>query len=165
MSLERVGWDEYYMKLAVDVAIRATCERKHVGAIIVRNKSILSTGYNGSISGTPHCDEAGHMMEDGHCVRTIHAEANALIQAARHGIRTEGATLYTTASPCWQCFKLISNSGITRVVFGEKYRLEDRVKEAASKTGILLEFLPLNGEVSNGGQEEDSSSIRTKDGG
>ncbi|NIR82527.1 MAG: deaminase, partial [Gammaproteobacteria bacterium] len=76
------------------------CPRKHVGAVIVRDKTILSTGYNGSIRGLPHCDEVGHMMEDGHCVRTIHAEINAIIQAAKNGTRIDGASIYVTASPC-----------------------------------------------------------------
>lgn len=130
------------MRIAVDVATRATCSRKHVGAVIVRDKCILATGYNGSIRGLPHCDEAGHLMEDGHCVRTIHAESNAIVQAARNGVRIEGATVYVTASPCWPCFGLIANAGLSRVVFGEAYRAEDsgprRVVEFASALNIEL---------------------------
>ena len=87
----RASWDEYFLRIATDVATRATCDRKHVGAVIVRDRTILSTGYNGSIGGTPHCDEVGHMMEDGHCVATIHAEVNAVLQAARNGVAIEGA--------------------------------------------------------------------------
>ena len=109
---DRVSWDEYFMNIARVVATRATCDRKHVGAVLVRDKTILSTGYNGSIRGLPHCTEAGHMMEDGHCVATVHAEANAIIQAAKNGVAIEGATIYTTASPCWPCFKLIANAGL-----------------------------------------------------
>src|SRR2546425_9437602 len=85
----RVGWHEYFMNIAKQAATRSTCDRKHVGAVIVRDKTILSTGYNGSIRGMPHCDEAGHDMESGHCVGTIHAEANAIIQAAKNGVRIE----------------------------------------------------------------------------
>ncbi|MFM2152597.1 MAG: cytidine and deoxycytidylate deaminase zinc-binding protein, partial [Pseudomonadota bacterium] len=81
---ERHDWDHYFMEIAQVVATRATCDRKHVGAVLVRDRIILSTGYNGSIRGLPHCDEVGHMMEDHHCVATIHAEANAVIQAARN---------------------------------------------------------------------------------
>ena len=84
--------------------------------------SILATGYNGSIRGLPHCDEEGHLMEDGHCVRTVHAEANAIVQAARNGSRIEGAAIYVTASPCWGCFRLIANAGLVRIHFGEFYR-------------------------------------------
>lgn len=134
---QRSTWDQYFMDIAKQVASRATCDRKHVGAILVRDRTILSTGYNGSIRGLPHCDEVGHMMENGHCVATVHAEANAIIQAAKNGVRMEGATIYTTASPCWPCFKLIANSGCVRIVFGEFYR-DQRIFEFAAKLGIEL---------------------------
>ena len=120
--MSRRSWDHYFMAIARAVATRATCDRKHVGAVIVRDKTILSTGYNGSMRGMPHCDDAGHMMEDGHCVRTLHAEVNAIIQAAKNGTAIDGATVYVTASPCWNCFKAICNAGMTRIVFGEFYR-------------------------------------------
>lgn len=125
------------MRIAKEVASRATCDRKHVGAVVVRDRSILATGYNGSIRGLPHCDDAGHMMEDHHCVRTLHAEANAIIQAARNGARIEGATIYVTASPCWGCFKMIANAGIVRIVYGEFYR-DPRIFEFAEHCGIEL---------------------------
>ena len=125
------------MGIAVQVATRATCDRKHVGAVLVRDRTILSTGYNGSIRGLPHCDEAGHMMENGHCVATVHAEANAIIQAAKNGVAIDGATIYTTASPCWPCFKLIANSGCTRIVFGEFYR-DQRIFDYAKRLGVDL---------------------------
>ena len=141
------------MNLAVQAATRSTCPRKHVGAVIVRDKTILSTGYNGSVRGAPHCDEAGCMMENGHCVRTVHAEANALIQAARHGIRLEGAEIYVTASPCFDCFKLIANAGLTAIYFGEFYR-DERVIQFAEDLGIRLVHLGLNDEE---GQAENGS--------
>ena len=125
------------MRIAQEVATRSTCDRKHVGALIVRDKCILATGYNGSIRGLPHCDDEGHMMEDGHCVRTIHAEANAIIQAARNGVAIAGAELYTTASPCWPCFKLIANAGISRVYYGEFYR-DQKSLAVARDAGIDL---------------------------
>ena len=100
----RASWDEYFMSIAQVVSTRSTCPRKYVGAAIVRNRTILSTGYNGSIRGMPHCSDVGHMMEDGHCVATIHAESNAIIQAARNGVNIDTATTYVTASPCWNCF-------------------------------------------------------------
>jgi dCMP deaminase len=133
----RKPWPEYFMDIAKDVATRATCDRKHVGAVIVRDNRVLSTGYNGSIPGAQHCDDVGHMMEDGHCVRTVHAEANAILQAARYGVATEGATIYTTASPCWPCFQKIVTAGITRIVFGELYR-DNRIHEFAAQAGIEL---------------------------
>jgi len=108
---ERVPWDQYFMNIAQVVASRSTCPRKFVGSVIVRDRTILSTGYNGSIRGMPHCTEVGHMMENDHCVATIHAEANAIIQAAKNGVMIDGATIYVTASPCWSCFKMIANSG------------------------------------------------------
>jgi dCMP deaminase len=137
MTSSRVSWDQYFMNIAREVATRSTCSRKHVGAVIVRDKVILSTGYNGSIRGMPHCDDVGHMMEDGHCVRTIHAEANAVIQAATHGTRIAGATIYVTASPCWSCFKMIANAGLSRVVFGEFYR-DPRIFSVAEELGMEL---------------------------
>jgi dCMP deaminase len=133
----RVSWDEYFMRIATEVATRSTCDRKHVGAVIVRDKSILATGYNGSIRGLPHCDEEGHLMQDGHCVRTIHAETNAIIHAARNGVRIEHATIYVTASPCWGCFRMIANAGLVRIVFGEFYR-DERIFKVARELGIEL---------------------------
>ena len=137
MSRERASWDEYFMNIAREVATRSTCERKHVGAVIVRDKTILSTGYNGSVRGLPHCDDEGHMMEDGHCVRTIHAETNAIIQAAKNGTAIDRATIYVTASPCWPCFKTIANAGIGKIVFGEFYR-DQRIFDMAMRLGIEL---------------------------
>jgi dCMP deaminase len=133
----RVTWDDYFMRIAKEVSSRATCDRKHVGAVVVRDKSILATGYNGSIRGLPHCDEEGHLMEDGHCVRTIHAEANAIIHAARHGVRIDAGTIYVTASPCWPCFRMIANAGLVRIVYGEFYR-DERIFAVAEKLGIEL---------------------------
>ncbi|MGO9065313.1 MAG: deoxycytidylate deaminase, partial [Myxococcaceae bacterium] len=98
---------------------------------------ILSTGYNGSIRGMPHCDEVGHLMENGHCVATVHAEANSVLQAARTGVRIEGSSLYTTASPCWPCFKLVANAGIVRIVYREFYR-DPRIFDVAARLGIEL---------------------------
>ena len=137
MSRSRVSWDEYFMNIAREVATRATCDRKHVGAVIVRDRNILATGYNGSVRGLPHCDDVGHLMEDGHCVRTVHAEANAITQAAKSGARIEGAGIYVTASPCWSCFKLIVNSGIQRICFGEFYR-DQRIFELSLALGLEL---------------------------
>jgi dCMP deaminase len=134
---ERVDWHTYFMNIARQASTRSTCDRKHVGAVIVRDKTILSTGYNGSIRGMPHCDDVGHLMEDGHCVATLHAEANAIIQAAKNGVRIDGAEIYTTASPCWSCFKLITNAGIHTIYYGEFYR-DTRSLDVAKQLGIHL---------------------------
>ena len=133
----RASWDEYFMRIALQVATRATCDRQWVGAVIVRDRMILSTGYNGSIRGLPHCDDVGHMMEGGHCVATVHAEANAIIQAARNGVAIDAADIYTTASPCWKCFKLIANGGIRRIAFGRFYR-DERIFDVSRRAGIEL---------------------------
>ncbi len=135
--MARVSWEEYFMNIAKQIATRSTCDRKFVGSVIVRNKTILSTGYNGSIRGMPHCDEMGHMMENGHCVGTIHAETNAVIQAARNGVRIEDAEVYITASPCWPCFKMLANAGIKKIYYGEFYR-DERIFDVAKKIGIEL---------------------------
>jgi dCMP deaminase len=133
----RASWDEYFMNIAKEVGTRSTCDRKHVGAVIVRDKSILATGYNGSIRGLPHCDEEGHLMEEGHCVRTVHAEANAIVQAAKNGVRIDQAGIYVTASPCWGCFRLIANAGLGRIYFGEFYR-DQKIFEFSQRLGIEL---------------------------
>ncbi len=140
MSKIRVGWFEYFMAVAEEVATRSTCDRKHVGAVIVRDKVILSTGYNGSLHGAPHCDDIGHDMENGHCVRTMHAEANAVAQAAKNGVNINSSEIYVTASPCLTCFKLIANSGIHTIYFKEFYR-DDRITKYAQESGVKLVYM------------------------
>ena len=137
MAGERVSWGTYFMNIAKEVATRSTCDRKYIGAVIVREKTILSTGYNGSIKGLPHCDEAGHEMVDDHCIRTTHAEANAIVQAAKNGVEINKSDIYVTASPCYNCFKLIANAGIKTIYYGEFYR-EDRILGHAKEAGIEL---------------------------
>jgi dCMP deaminase len=145
MGHARVSWDVYFMRIARVVSSRSTCPRKFVGAVIVRDKTILSTGYNGSIRGMPHCSDDGHMMENGHCVATIHAEANAIIQAAKNGVNIDGATIYVTASPCWNCFKQIANAGLRRICYGEFYR-DERTFQVAERIGIELHHIELTPE-------------------
>lgn len=140
MSERRVDWHEYFMNIAVQVATRSTCDRKHIGAVIVRDKTILSTGYNGSLRGSPHCDDVGHDMENEHCVRTVHAEANAIAQAAKNGVRIDAAEIYVTASPCLTCFKLVANAGIRTVYYSEFYR-DKRITEYAKQAGVGLVYM------------------------
>ena len=137
MTKDRVSWETYFMNIAREVSTRSTCNRKHIGAVIVRKKTILSTGYNGSIKGLPHCDDIGHEMIDGHCVRTTHAEANAIAQAAKNGVKIDSSEIYVTASPCYNCFKLIANAGIETIFYKEFYR-DDRINERAKEVGIKL---------------------------
>ena len=134
---ERVSWKSYFMNIAKEVATRSTCDRKHVGAVIVRDKTILSTVYNGSIKRLKHCDDVGHEMVDGHCVRTTHAEANAIVQTAKNGVSINGSEIFVTASPCYNCFKLIANSGINKIYYNEFYR-DDRIIKYASEANIEL---------------------------
>jgi dCMP deaminase len=145
----RASWNEYFTRIAVEVATRATCPRKHVGAVLVRDKSILATGYNGSVRGMPHCEVVGCLMVEGHCARTVHAEVNALAQAARHGVRVDGATAYVTAFPCWICAKALFNAGIARIVYGESYVDRDGagalVNMTARELGVEVVHLPVDG--------------------
>lgn len=152
---KRPDWHKYFMQIAAVAATRATCNRKHVGACIVKNKRILSTGYNGSPEGLPHCDDAGHELREMggrmSCVRTIHAEANALLQAARHGVEVAGASLYTTASPCYDCAKQILGAGIKALAYGEvyqsRYGLSDVVGELFKAGGVEVIHVPTFVEI------------------
>jgi len=142
MAEARVDWHTYFMNIAAQVSSRSTCPRKHVGAVIVRDRTVLSTGYNGSVRGLPHCEDSGCVMEEGHCITTVHAEANAILQAAKNGVSVDGAELYTTASPCWNCFKLIANAGIRKIYYGEFYR-DERSRKTAAEVGIELVDLEM----------------------
>lgn len=175
---KRAGWDEYFMNIAQVIATRATCNRgvdlkymsgfKGVGALIVKDRVILSAGYNGSPRGLDHCDEVGHEMVGGHCIRTVHAEANALVQAAKNGVSIDGADLYTTASPCYDCFKMIVNAGIKRVVcgsyYGSRYGASEKVLILASQAGLKFEFLrPLADETRDRKPDEDTIKLSPED--
>lgn len=121
MGDTRPSWDEYFMRIAKEVATRATCPRRSVGAVIVLDRRILTTGYNGAPHGLAHCTEVGCKIVDGHCQRALHAEQNAILQAALNGVSTRGATVYVTCQPCNACAKMIINAGIVRVVFEGDY--------------------------------------------
>ena len=146
----RPSWDEYFMEIANTVAKRATCDRGRSGCVVVKDRQILVTGYVGSPIGMPHCDEVGHQLkqmvhEDGtvttHCTRTVHAEQNAICQAARRGISLEGATLYCRMTPCRTCAMMIINCGIRRVVCERKYHAGAESEEMFRTAGISLEFM------------------------
>lgn len=146
----RPSWDEYFIKLTEIVGSRGTCDRGRSGSIIVKDKRILTTGYVGAPAGLPSCDEIGHEMqtvtkEDGtlsnHCVRTSHAEQNAINNAARIGIAIEGATLYCNMTPCYKCAQSIINSGIKRVVAIKDYHGGARSKEIFKAAGVDFELL------------------------
>jgi len=147
---KRIGWDDYFIKISRAVAERATCDRGRSGAVIVKDKRILTTGYVGAPVGLPHCDEVGHQMhqvinEDNtiseHCIRTTHAEQNAICQAARFGISIKGATLYCKMEPCYACAKMIINVGIRRVVCEKKYHRGGLTRRVFKQAGVKLEVM------------------------
>lgn len=146
----RPSWDEYFMEVANAISKRATCDRGRSGCVIAKDRQILVTGYVGSPKGLPHCDDVGHQMkkmlhEDGsitqHCVRTVHAEQNAICQAARRGISIDGATLYCRMTPCRTCAMLIINCGIKRVVCEKKYHAGEESEKMFAEVGISLEYV------------------------
>lgn len=136
--MKRPSWDEYFMELAQVVAKRSTCNRRSVGAVLVREKRILTTGYNGSPPKLPHCHDVGCLMVEGHCVRAIHAEQNAIIQAALHGIDLSGSTCYVTSSPCVHCSKMLIAAGVKRIVYLDAYT-ESIGHQMAQEAGVVLE--------------------------
>ncbi len=146
MAVNRPDWDDYFMDIAFAVAERSTCDRAHVGAVLVRDRRILTTGYNGAPAGLPHCDEVGHLIVDGHCVRALHAEQNAIIQAALHGISIQGAAAYVTHQPCLTCAKMLINSGIRRVVYAGNYP-DDLSRQFLRDAGVELKRLPRDREA------------------
>lgn len=135
----RPTWHRYFLDIAKTVAARATCPRKSVGCVIVSgDHRILCSGYNGSPPNMPHCTDVGCDMVDGHCVRSNHAETNAIAQAARHGISIQGAEIYLTTFPCWNCFRQLLAAGISAVYFEDEYRLDPRVFRAAELSSVRL---------------------------
>lgn len=136
MQLDRISWDQYFMAQSHLLALRSTCTRLMVGATIVRDKRIIAGGYNGSVSGSVHCVDEGCYVIDGHCVRTVHAEANALLQCAKFGASTDGADIYVTHFPCLQCCKQLIQSGIRTVYYAEDYRNHEYAIELFKETGV-----------------------------
>lgn len=145
----RPSWDEYFMEVADAISKRATCDRGRSGCVIAKDKQILATGYVGSPVGFPHCDDVGHQMkkvihEDAsiseHCVRTVHAEQNAICQAAKRGVSINGATIYCRMTPCRTCAMLLINSGIKRVYAERKYHAGAESEAMFKKAKIKLEF-------------------------
>jgi dCMP deaminase len=146
----RPDWDAYFMEIMEAVSRRATCDRGRSGCVVVRDNHILTTGYVGAPPGLPHCDEVGHQMkatihEDGHqsqhCVRTTHAEENAIIQAARIGVALSGATMYSRMTPCAVCAKSIIGVGIKRMVCQKRYHVAEETEAMFRKVGIKLDYM------------------------
>ncbi|ARU60592.1 ComE operon protein 2 [Tumebacillus avium] len=134
----RKPWNEYFMDQAKMVATRATCDRLHVGAVIVRDKRIISTGYNGSVAGDVHCHDVGCHVVNGHCIRTIHAESNAILQCAKFGVSTEGASIYVTHFPCLLCSKQIIQAGVREIFYAEGYRIDEYAVQLLTQAGVEI---------------------------
>ena len=148
--MSRPNWDEYFIGIVKKIGERATCDRGKSGCVVVKENQILVTGYVGSASGAPHCDEVGHqfikkLSQKGevteHCIRTVHAEQNAICQAAKLGISLNEGTLYCTMTPCYTCAKMIVNCGIKRVVCDKKYKDSEETEKLFALLGIELQVV------------------------
>ena len=138
----RKSWDTYFMQITEIVPSRSTCDRAFVGCVLVnKDHRIVSTGYNGSVAGNPHCDDVGHTMRDGHCIATIHAEMNALLYCAKEGIPTKDTICYVTHFPCLNCTKALIQAGIREVVYKNAYRVDDYAVSLFEKNNITLRQL------------------------
>ncbi|MDP8212304.1 MAG: cytidine/deoxycytidylate deaminase family protein [Candidatus Zapsychrus exili] len=139
---KRPQWDEYFLKLAMLASERATCPRMHCGCVLVRNKNVIATGYNGSIPGDDHCEDVGCLVVDNHCLRTNHAEMNALTQAAKQGNSVDDATAYVTNMPCTTCAKALIAAGIKRVVVFSEYH-DTLATDFFAKANVAIDKIPM----------------------
>lgn len=144
VTFQRIPWDQYFMAQSVLLSLRSTCSRLAVGATIVRDTRIIAGGYNGSVSGDSHCIDEGCYVVDNHCVRTIHAEMNAILQCAKFGVPTEGAELYVTHFPCLQCTKMILQAGITKIHYLTDYRNDEYAIKLIEQAGVKVEKVQLS---------------------
>ncbi|MGX7013147.1 ComE operon protein 2 [Vagococcus silagei] len=146
MSFKRIPWDQYFMGQSVLLSLRSTCTRLAVGATIVRDKRIIAGGYNGSVSGDVHCIDEGCFVVDGHCVRTIHAEMNAILQCAKFGVKTDQAEIYVTHFPCLQCTKMILQAGIKKIYYLKDYHNDEYAIRLIQQAGATVEQVKLSKE-------------------
>lgn len=145
--MERIAWDQYFMAQSFLLSLRSTCNRLSVGATIVRDKRIIAGGYNGSIAGGDHCLDVGCYVIDNHCVRTIHAEMNALLQCAKFGVPTEGAEIYVTHFPCLQCTKAIIQAGIKTLYYAKDYKNHPFAEELLQQAKVKVKKVPFDQEL------------------
>ena len=143
---KRIPWDQYFMLQPVLLSLRSTCTRLSVGAILVRDQRMIAGGYNGSVSGDKHCIDDGCYMVDGHCLRTIHAEMNAVLQCAKFGIPTDGAELYVTDFPCLQCTKMLLRAGVKKIHYLRNYNNDSYALELLKLKEVALEQVKLDKE-------------------
>ncbi|AQX53683.1 ComE operon protein 2 [Priestia flexa] len=159
--MTRISWDQYFMAQSHLLALRSTCERLAVGATIVRDKRIIAGGYNGSISGGVHCADEGCYVIDNHCVRTIHAEVNALLQCAKFGVKTEDAEVYVTHFPCLNCCKALIQAGIKTVYYANDYKNHPYAIELFEQSGVRFEKVELNEAVIDLNSQEKWSFVNS----
>jgi dCMP deaminase len=143
MTDKRLDWDHYFMVQAALLAARSTCKRLSVGAVLVRDKRVIAGGYNGSVSGDQHCIDGDCLLRDGHCVRTIHAEMNAVLQCARFGVSVDGAAVYVTDFPCLQCTKMLLQAGIKHIYYLRNYHNDDYALELLKLKDVSVTHLEL----------------------
>ncbi|SER76539.1 dCMP deaminase [Isobaculum melis] len=142
--IERIPWDQYFMAQSQLLSLRSTCTRLMVGATIVRDKRIIAGGYNGSVTADDHCIDEGCYIVDGHCLRTIHAEMNAILQCAKFGVPTEGAEIYVTHFPCLQCTKMILQAGIKTIHYQADYKNDEYALKLLKQAGVALHQVRLS---------------------
>lgn len=157
----RITWHQYFMAQSHLLSLRSTCTRLAVGATIVREKRIIAGGYNGSIAGGEHCIDVGCYMEEGHCIRTIHAEMNAILQCAKFGVPTKNAEIYVTHFPCVQCTKSIIQAGISSVYYAKEYHNHPFSIELFEKAGVKVEHIPFEWPIIDRKNEEKKKLIQT----
>ena len=152
--MNRISWDQYFMAQSHLLALRSTCTRLTVGATIVRDNRIIAGGYNGSIAGGTHCIDDGCYVIDNHCVRTIHAEMNALLQCAKFGVPTAEAEIYVTHFPCLQCCKSLIQAGIKAVYYAEDYKNHPYAIELFEQAGVKMEKVEAKRTIDVNGKEK-----------
>lgn len=144
MTRKRIPWKQYFMMQALVIAQRSTCDRALVGSVLVKDKRILSTGYNGSVSGQDHCDDVGHQLVDGHCVRTIHSEMNSLISCAKNGVSTDNTEIYVTHFPCYNCAKHLLQAGVIKINYYYDYHDSPLAIQLLRDSGVPYEQIKLD---------------------
>ncbi|SFJ19059.1 dCMP deaminase [Halobacillus dabanensis] len=152
--MERITWNQYFISQSYLLKSRSTCQRLAVGAVVVRDKRMIAGGYNGSVSGGVHCIDEGCYVVDGHCVRTIHAEMNALLQCSKFGVAAEGAEIYVTHFPCLHCTKAIIQAGIKAVYYSEDYKNNPYAIELLQQSGVRMQKVPIEVEPMNVDQHQ-----------
>lgn len=141
---DRIPWKQYFMLQALVISQRSTCNRALVGSVLVKDQRIIGTGYNGSVSGQPHCDDVGHQLVDGHCVRTIHSEMNTLIQCAKNGVSTSDTEIFVTHFPCYNCTKCLLQAGVKKVNYYYDYRDNPLAMDLLRRCGVSYEQIKID---------------------